>query len=184
MHLSKMTVAFAIMLTAVSCGNDSVEVKGSTVTTTITQNTVVTTPPTTTTTTTTNPPIDFNKVVAQSIEVYGKCGEWHDLAIKVGWKESQWKTLSYVIHRESRCNIGSHNKLDPNGGSRGLMQINGFWCRKSRYNQHGWLQAQGVLTNCDELFNPEVNLRAGLAMWQYSQERNKCGWNPWATKCK
>jgi len=115
--------------------------------------------------------------------MYGKCGEWHDLAIAVGWTEAQWPKLSYVIHRESRCNIGSFNKSDPNGGSRGLMQINGYWCRKNKYNPSGWLQAKGILNNCEDLFNPEVNLRAGLAMWNYSQERNKCGWRPWATRC-
>jgi hypothetical protein len=115
--------------------------------------------------------------------MYGKCGEYHDLAIAVGWTEAQWPKLSYVIHRESRCNIFSFNKNDPNGGSRGLMQINGYWCRKNKYNPSGWLQAKGILSNCDDLFNPEINLRAGLAMWNYSQERNKCGWRPWATRC-
>lgn len=115
--------------------------------------------------------------------VYGKCGEWHDLAISVGWTEQQWAKLSYVIHRESRCNIKAFNKTDPNGGSRGLMQINGYWCRSNKYNPSGWLQAQGILNTCDDLYNPETNLRAGLAMWNYSQTVNKCGWRPWATRC-
>lgn len=114
---------------------------------------------------------------------YGRCGEWHDLAIRVGWTEAQWPTLSRVIHRESRCNINSFNRTDPNGGSRGLMQINGYWCRKNKYNPSGWLQAQGILSTCDDLYNPETNLRAGLAMWNYSQQRNRCGWRPWATRC-
>lgn len=133
----------------------------------------------------TNPPIDLSGVdwIGLARLIYGKCGEWHDTAIAVGWTEAQWPKLSYVLHRESRCNIGSFNKSDPNGGSRGLMQINGYWCRKNRYNPSGWLQAKGILNNCDDLFNPEINLRAGLAMWNYSQERNKCGWRPWATRC-
>jgi hypothetical protein len=77
--------------------------------------------------------------------MYGRCGEWHDMAIKVGWTEKQWLTLSRVMYRESRCNTLSFNRTDPNGGSRGLIQINGFWCRPSRYNKNGWLQDQGIL---------------------------------------
>lgn len=133
----------------------------------------------------TTAPIDLSGVDWTGLArlVYGRCGEYHDLAMSVGWTEAQWPKLSYVIYRESRCNIGSFNKRDPNGGSRGLMQINGYWCRKNKYNPSGWLQAKGILNNCEDLFNPEVNLRAGLAMWNYSQERNKCGWKPWATRC-
>ncbi len=133
----------------------------------------------------TTAPIDLSGVDWTGLAriMYGRCGEWHDLAIAVGWTEAQWPTLSRVLHRESRCNIGSFNRSDPNGGSRGLMQINGYWCRKNKYNPSGWLQAKGILNTCDDLYNPEVNLRAGLAMWNYSQERNKCGWRPWATRC-
>lgn len=130
-------------------------------------------------------PIDLSGVNWTDLArlVYGRCGEWHDLAMMVGWSEAQWPKLSYVLYRESRCNISTFNKRDPNGGSRGLMQINGYWCRKNKYNPTGWLQAQGILANCDDLFNPEINLRAGLAMWNYSQQKNKCGWKPWATRC-
>ena len=130
-------------------------------------------------------PIDLSGVNWTELArlMYGKCGEYHDLAISVGWTEAQWKKLSFVMHRESRCNTMSFNKTDPNGGSRGLIQINGYWCKKNKYNPIGWLQAQGILNNCDDLFNPEINLRAGLAMWNYSQQRNGCGWRPWATRC-
>ena len=130
-------------------------------------------------------PIDLSGVDWTGLArlIYGRCGEYHDLAISVGWTEAQWKKLSFVMHRESRCNTMSYNRTDPNGGSRGLIQINGYWCRKNKYNPSGWLQAKGILSNCDDLYNPEVNLRAGLAMWNYSQERNGCGWRPWATRC-
>lgn len=132
-----------------------------------------------------SPPVDYSQVnwVDLARLVYGSCGEYHDLAISVGWPEKEWKTLSRVMYRESRCNLFSFNKTDPNGGSRGLIQINGFWCRPSRYNKNGWLQDQGILRTCEDLFIPEVNLRAGLAMFNYSQQRNGCGWRPWATRC-
>jgi hypothetical protein len=117
--------------------------------------------------------------------LYGKCGEWKELALAVGWPESEWDTLSYVIHRESRCHIDSHNATDPHSGSRGLMQINGYWCRPNQWTNNGWLQDKGILTTCDDLYNPEINLRAGLAIWQYGEEKHGCGWRgPWATKCR
>lgn len=117
--------------------------------------------------------------------LYGRCGEWHDLAISVGWPETEWSTLSYVLYRESRCNIGSHNKTDPMSGSRGLMQINGYWCKKSKWSDAGWLQDRGILSTCDDLYHPTANLRAGLAIWLYGEDKHGCGWRgPWATKCR
>lgn len=121
----------------------------------------------------------------QDIAKYGRCGQWYDLAIAVGWPKEEWSTMSYVLYRESRCNVDSHNKTDPSSGSRGLMQINGYWCRPSKWSQKGWLQDKGILNTCDDLFNPEINLRAGLAIWLYGEQKHGCGWRgPWATPCK
>jgi hypothetical protein len=103
------------------------------------------------------------------------CGQWLDAALDAGWPIELWPQQAYVIWRESRCNIGSWNQDDPNGGSRGLMQINGFWCQK-------WLQQQNVLSTCDELFDPNVNLRAAWAIFNYSVGKNANGWNPWSMK--
>lgn len=65
---------------------------------------------------TTNPPIDFSQVNWTELGrlIYGRCGEYHDLAIQAGWPKSQWPTLSKVMYRESRCNTLSFNKSDPN----------------------------------------------------------------------
>jgi len=116
--------------------------------------------------------------------IHGRCGEWHDLAISVGWPKEEWPILSKVLYRESRCNIGSHNQTDPNSGSRGLMQINGYWCRKSQWTQRGWLQDNNILQTCEDLYHPTTNLQAGLAIWYYGEIKHGCGWRgPWATKC-
>lgn len=101
------------------------------------------------------------------------CGQWLDVAVAAGWPLELWPQQAYIIWRESRCNIDSWNQTDPNGGSRGLMQINGFWCEK-------WLQAQGVLSNCEQLFDPYVNLRASWAIFTYSTGKNENGWHPWS----
>jgi hypothetical protein len=117
---------------------------------------------------------------------YGRCGEWYNLAMAIGWPAEEWPIISKVLYRESRCNIDSWNKTDPASGSRGLMQINGSWCRPNKWNPHpaGWLGGLGILTSCEDLFNPEVNLRAGLAIWLYGENKHGCGWRgPWATPC-
>lgn len=133
----------------------------------------------------TQDPVSWNNYVYSKELIHGKCGQWHDLAISVGWPESEWPKLSKIMFRESRCHWSSHNKTDPNSGSRGLLQINGYWCRKSQFTAHGWLQDLGILNVCDDLFNPTTNLRAGLAMWQYGEDKYGCGWRgPWATSCK
>lgn len=156
----------------------------STTTTVVTTTVAPTTqPPATTTTLPDLSNVDFTWIAR---DIHGKCGEWYNLAMLVGWPADQWPTMSYVLYRESRCNIDSWNKTDPASGSRGLMQINGSWCRPNKWNPHpaGWLGAQGILTSCEDLFNPEVNLRAGLAIWLYGQDRHGCGWRgPWATPC-
>lgn len=102
------------------------------------------------------------------------CPQWHQTALDAGWPQEQLSKLSYVMYRESRCNPESHNPDDPNGGSNGLVQINQFWCRPSKYWPDGWLQTQGVLTTCDQLYDPTINLKAALAIWYNS------GWSPWS----
>ena len=95
-----------------------------------------------------------------------------NLALSVGWPEWETPTLMRVLKRESNCTPQAFNAKDP-GGSRGYMQINSFWCTPSTYWPTGWLQAKGILTVCDELFDPRINLIAGLAIWHNSN------WSPW-----
>ena len=194
--LPRMVGAFVASIGLAFCAGQvgQSEVSPATTTTTVVTTTVA--PPTTTeppVTTTTQPDlsgVDWEALRQQSIREarikYGKCGEWHDLAMAIGWPADQWPTLSKVLYRESRCNIDSWNKTDPASGSRGLMQINGSWCRTNKWNPHpaGWLGAQGFLTSCEDLFNPEINLRSGLAIWLYGENKHGCGWRgPWATPC-
>jgi hypothetical protein len=111
------------------------------------------------------------------------CEMWHDLALAVGWPAEEVPMLSYVMWRESRCDPGAINRDDPMSGSRGIIQINGFWCRPNQYTEKGWLQDQGILNTCEDLFDPETNLRAGLAIWLYGVDKHRCGWGPWAMRC-
>lgn len=110
-----------------------------------------------------------------------KCPEWHETALEAGWQEEELERLDLVLWRESRCLPEAFNPQDPNGGSRGLSQVNQFWCKPTRYFPLGWLQTQGVLGACGELHDPVVNLTAARAIYEYAAARG-CGWSPWSTR--
>ena len=120
-----------------------------------------------TTTTTTLPPVGYE---AQHPE----CVPYLTLAIAVGWTESKLPTLERVMWKESRCQPHQYFSGDPNGGSHGLTQINGFWCQPSRYHENGYLQHLQLLSSCDDLYDPVVNLRSALAIYEYGDS-----WSPW-----
>ena len=106
-----------------------------------------------------------------SIPVTAKCPQWWDNAVEAGWKRKELATLDFVMWRESRCDASAFNPDDPNGGSRGLVQINGFWTP--------YLRSRGVLKRSQGLFNPDVSLRSALVIFEYGVERYGHGWGPW-----
>jgi hypothetical protein len=93
------------------------------------------------------------------------------LAVNLGWSVSEYDTLVKVITRESNGIAIAHNRKDPMTGSYGLMQINGFWCK----GPNSYLQKAGLITSCEMLLDPQINLRAGLIIF------NRSGWSPWRT---
>jgi hypothetical protein len=97
------------------------------------------------------------------------------MAKHVGWPESELTQLVAIAYRESRCQPDAFNAKDPNGGSAGVMQINYFWCKPSRYFANGYLQAYGLIRTCDDLFDLEDNLRSALNIYRYSN-----GWRAWS----
>ncbi len=106
------------------------------------------------------------------IDPYATAAEqFSALAVNLGWPVSEYNTLVKVITRESNGIALSHNRKDPMTGSYGLMQINGFWCKGA----NSYLQKAGLITSCEMLFDPQINLRAGLIIFTRS------GWSPWRT---
>jgi hypothetical protein len=103
------------------------------------------------------------------------CQTVFDMARHVGWAEQDLTQLVAVAYRESRCQPDAFNPRDPNGGSNGVMQINQFWCKPSKYYANGYLQAYGLIRTCDDLFDLEDNLRSALAIFRYSN-----GWRAWS----
>jgi hypothetical protein len=103
------------------------------------------------------------------------CEQFSALAVNLGWPADQRTVLESVMFRESRCIPNAVNSDDPNGGSRGLMQINGFWTP--------WLIDAGIITSAENLLQADVNLRAALAIYNYGVDKHGYGWGPWsATK--
>lgn len=111
------------------------------------------------TTTTTMPDLSGVDWVALARETYGKCGEWHDLAMQVGWPEEEWGFLSQVIWRESRCQVDAWN-----GADAGLTQINQVHTK--------WLSDMGW-NHPEDMFDAEKNLTFAFRLWEGS------GWKPW-----
>ena len=108
---------------------------------------------------------------------------WARLALDLGWPLEEIDTLDHVVNRESRGLADVHNAADPGKGSFGLMQINAYWCKPSRWTEVGWLQDKNILDTCHDLYQPETVLRASLAIYLYSYEKHGFDrrFGPWTT---
>jgi hypothetical protein len=92
------------------------------------------------------------------------------------------RTVDTIMHRESACLARSHNTTLNRDGSTdiGLMQLNDrSWCLPNRWNPYGYLQAQGIIETCDDLFNPATNLKAARAIYEYAERTSGRGFGPW-----
>lgn len=103
------------------------------------------------------------------------CKTVYNMARHVGFPEAELATVVAVAYRESRCLPDAFNGADTVGQSYGAMQVNDFWCLPSKYYPNGYMQAYGLLTVCDDLFDLETNMRAALNIWRYSN-----GWRAWS----
>lgn len=96
--------------------------------------------------------------VALARQAHGVCGEWRNLALAVGWPESEWPRLNYIIWRESRCLPWADS-----GPDHGLTQINRI--------HTDWLAMMGWTH--EDMYVPELNLTFAYRLWETS------GWRPW-----
>jgi len=165
--LTKTIVACAVLAISILTAPLHADRETSTTTTITQQTATVASSVVTTSTVATIPP-------------YALCGEWWHLASSVGFDNQMMSTLDQVMWQESRCDAMQHNASDPNGGSYGLTQINAFWCQPSKYYPTGYLQSMNVLTKCDDLYNPAINLIAAYELTRYSIDNGDCEWRQWA----
>ena len=105
--------------------------------------------------------------VAPTTTVPKGCAEYVADAISAGWPADQAPMMARVMFRESRCNPMAWNGKDSNGGSRGLWQVNGIHAT--------WLIEAGIITKLDDLFYPDVNIKAALHLYRM------VGWSAWAS---
>lgn len=103
-----------------------------------------------------------------------RCPQYEDAAYQAGFAKNQIYIVSYLMWRESRCNPAVYNEKDSNGGSRGLLQVNGVWTKQ--------LVDAGIIKSVDDLYQPDVNLRAGFYLFSQSLKysRYNYGWKPWS----
>ena len=101
--------------------------------------------------------------------LYGKCGEFHDLALEVGWTEKEWPKLSQVLWKESRCTVDAWNGHD--AGLSQINQIHSAWLLELGYNHP------------EDMFDARNNLWFAYKLWSGREEQGKCGWKPWSMKC-
>ncbi len=122
-------------------------------------------------TTTTETPLASDPLdwIDEQRQLHGPCGEWHDLAIKVGWDPENIPMLLKIAYRESRCQPDAWN-----GADAGLVQINQIHTE--------WLGQMGF-THPDSMFDPELNLRFALSLFSSREEKGLCGWKPWSMPC-
>jgi hypothetical protein len=141
------------------------------------------TPPTVTTTsivtTTTVPASTTTAYVPALVGPDTVCAEWAPMMLEEGWPADReiLETALGIMWRESRCQPDADS-----GPDHGLFQVNVFWS-SDRSNPPNWLAAQGIAQTHDELFDPRTNIRAALAIYNYSCERNgadRC-FAPWTT---
>ena len=132
---------------------------------------------TTTSTTTTVPAPTTTAYVPALVGPDTVCAEWAPMMLEEGWPADRLvlETALAIMYRESRCQPTADS-----GPDHGLFQINRFWS-SDRSNPPNWLASKGIANNHDELFDPRINIRAALAIYHYSLERNGDGFLPWTT---
>jgi hypothetical protein len=144
-------------------------------------------PPTPTTTTLLEAPRPLSVVPSNTLPpppADAQCPQWWGLAREAGWTDDLLPTLDYVMWRESRCDPTQHNTTLNKDGSTdlGLTQVNDrSWCLATRWYPEGYLQTIGTLTTvgCEQLFDPYLNLLSAKAIYDYAEETNGNGWQPW-----
>ena len=147
--------------------------------------TLAPTPPTSTSTTTSTSTSTTSTTTSTTEPMIGlvgpdsPCQEWLPLMLEEGWPRDKptLETALHIMWRESRCTPTADS-----GPDHGLFQINRFWI-SDQSNPPYWLAAQGIAQTHDDLFDPRTNVRAALAIYKYSCDRNgadRC-FAPWTT---
>jgi hypothetical protein len=105
------------------------------------------------------------------------CPQWQRAAMKVGFTSRQYKTLDYIIWRESRCN--------PKAVNNNVNRYGSVWSRDwglTQVNDYSWitfLRNRKIVTKSTELLSPLANLEAAKALVDYSESHHDDPWLQW-----
>lgn len=179
---------FGILGLIFAAGQPPETIPGTSITPISIQYVTITEPPatsstssTSTTSSTTEPPADSiapAQVTTPIVFPDTPCQEWAPTAVEAGWPADPiiLHQLLTIMFRESRCDPLATSPHD----DRGLLQIHPkSWCKPNKYYKVGYLQENGVIADCDELYDPLQNLRSARALFLYSEARGDA-WRPWA----
>lgn len=119
--------------------------------------------------------VEASLSVAKAAE--GRCTQWSGIARAEGFSEAAIATLEEILYLESRCQPGVVGD-EEYGGSYGIAQIHTpTWCKPSKFYPDGYLQSRGILLTCDDLFVPEIAIRAAKEIYDYAGQ----SFRPWST---
>ncbi len=108
----------------------------------------------------------------------GLCVEWGFTALSAGWQPEDLPQLFQYMHRESRCLPDACSTPDRPDlrmcRDWGLMQINDYSWKTT---------VRGFGLTMDQMHDPYWNLWFARWLFEYSEDRNGCGWQPWYGKC-
>jgi hypothetical protein len=169
--IGALSVTLALLLIYLDTGSTTGKIEAPTPS----QAPITTSPPKTTTTSTTTTTTTTTTIPVDLVKASTPCQEWLPLMLDVGWP-TDTKILERalkIMWRESRCQPSADS-----GPDHGLFQINRFWS-STESNPENWLAFYGIAPDHDALFDPKTNIRAALALYIYSSERNGNGWHPW-----
>lgn len=118
------------------------------------------------------------RVTAQPV-IPVPCQKYVQLALNVGFQKGELRELFRIAYRESRCNpdsIGYNKRADGQVWSTdyGLLQVND-------YSWITFLRNKNIVNKSSELTNPQKNLRAALALKEYSEKEGYGKWHQWRT---
>jgi hypothetical protein len=107
------------------------------------------------------------------------CTKYVNLAREIGFLKSDRWMLRVLMHRESRCqpqSIGRNRDSTGEVTSQdwGLLQLNDVsWVT--------YLRNLDIISKREDLLNPRTNLKAALALVEYTESRGLPRWYQWRT---
>lgn len=126
-----------------------------------------------------------------------KCPKAMRIALQVGFKKKDLRTLDRIVYRESKCEpraVGwnyrsgtSHKdcKLQPWKRYRKCKAVRSADFGLTQINDNSWityLRQEKIIVKADDLLKPVTNMRAAKALYDYSLSKGHHAWKQWDTK--